>query len=415
MPGVKIPYFKIAWRNLWRNKRRSVLTIAAVALCSWLLLWMMYFAYGGHDNWLENYVRILTGHVQVHALGFADDMSVMKRIRDPEPVYSVIESARYVRAYSPRIKTYALAAAHGNSAGAFILAFDPARERTVSNMHKSLKEGNYLTPGRDDEVVLAFALAENLGVGIGDEVAIMVQAADGSMGADKYTVVGLCDPGISTMNNTLMMMNLAAAQELLAYGPAVNEIVVMVDDPNHVNRTDSEIERGLDPDEYEVLTWAEAAPELEQLIAWDWASFVLTIMVFGVVAALGVMNTVLMSVFERVREFGILMAMGMRPRQLARLVMLENVMMTLVAIAIGFAIGFVNAWVNSWYGLDLSVFNMGESLADWGMANTVMFAKINLRGFLISFALIFGMSTSAAVYPAWKTARMKPVDALKFR
>lgn len=415
MAAVKIPYLKIAWRNLWRNKRRSVLTIAAVALCSWLLLWMMYFAYGGHDNWLENYVRILTGHIQVHAVGFADDMNVMKRIRDPEPVYDVIEGARYVRTYSPRIKTYALAAAHGNSAGAFILAFDPARERTVSNMHKSLTEGSYLTPDRNDEVVLAFALAENLGVGIGDEVAVLVQAADGSLGAEKYTVVGLCDPGISTMNNTLMMMNLAAAQELLAYGSAVNEIVVMVDDPNHVNRADKEIEGGLDPNEYEVLTWAEAAPELEQLIAWDWAGFVLTIMVFGIVAALGVMNTVLMSVFERVQEFGILMAMGMRPRQLARLVMLENVLMTLVAIAIGFTIGFVNAWVNSWYGLNLNAFNVGESLADWGMANTVMFAKINVKGFLISFAVIFGISTLAAVYPAWKTARMKPVDALKFK
>jgi ABC-type antimicrobial peptide transport system permease subunit len=189
----------------------------------------------------------------------------------------------------------------------------------------------------------------------------------------------------------------------------------MVDDPNHVNGADKEIEGGLNPDEYEVLTWAEAAPELEQLIAWDWAGFVLTIMVFGIVAALGVMNTVLMSVFERVREFGILMAMGMRPQQLARLVMLENVLMTLIAIGIGFAIGFVNAWVNSWYGLDLSAFNMGESLADWGMANTVMFAKINVHGFLISFAVIFGISTLAAVYPAWKTTRMKPVDALKFR
>jgi putative ABC transport system permease protein len=410
-----IPYLKIAWRNLWRNKRRSVLTIAALALCSWLLLWMMYFAYGGHDNWLENYVRILTGHIQIHALGFADDMSVMKRIREPSTVYDVLEKARYVRAYSPRIKTYALAAAHGNSAGAFILAFDPDRERTVSNMYKSLKEGNYLRSGHDREVVLAFALADNLGVGIGDEVAILVQAADGSLGAEKYTVVGICDPGISTMNNTLLMMNLSAAQELLSYGKAVNEIVVMVDNPNHVNKTDKEIESKLNPDEYEVLTWGEAAPELEQLIAWDWASFVLTVMVFAIVAALGVMNTVLMSVFERVREFGILMAMGMRPGQLARLVVLENVLMTLIAIVIGFALGLVNAWVNTWYGLDLNAFNMGESLADWGMANTVMFAEINLKGFLISFAVIFGISTLASIYPAWKTARMRPVDAIKFR
>jgi putative ABC transport system permease protein len=415
MGDAKIPYFKIAWRNLWRNKRRSILTIAAVALCSWLLLWMMYFAYGGHDNWLENYVRILTGHIQVHALGFADDMSVMKRIKEPEPVYDVLEKARYVRAYSPRIKTYALAAAHGNSAGALILAFEPDRERTVSNMHKSLKEGNYLTPDGDREVVLAFALAENLGVGIGDKVAILVQAADGSLGAEKFTVVGISDPGISTMNNTLLMMNLSSAQELLSYGEAVNEIVVMVDDPNHVNRADKEIEEGLNPNEYEVLTWAEAAPELEQIIAWDWAGFVLTVIVFGIVAALGVMNTVLMSVFERVREFGILMAMGIRPRQLARLVVLENVLMTLIAIAIGFAIGFANAWVNSWYGLDLNAFNVGESLADWGMANTVMFAKINLKGFIISLAVIFGISTFASIYPAWKTARMKPVDAIKFR
>lgn len=413
--AAKIPYFKLGWRNLWRNKRRTLLTLGAVTLYCWLLLWFLWFGDGAHDGMIENYVRILTGHVQIHARGFRDDMSVMKRIREPEPIAAAIESTDKVAAYSFRIKTYALAAAHGDSAGAFVLAFDPQRERGVSNMHKSLVEGRFLEEGREREVVIGYVLAENLGLKIGEKIAVMVQAADGSMGAEKFTVVGLADPGISSINNSLIMMDLADAQALLAYGDAVNEIIVMADDSYDVDRVCRELRAKTDLERYEVLSWKEAAPEMKELVELDWASFVLMMAVFAVVALLGIMNTVVMSVFERVREFGIMTSMGLKPGQLARLVVTETFLLTLVATAIGFGLAAATTYLNTIYGFDMSVFGAQESLADWGMANTLFFAKFSVKFFVIALVSVVAMALVASLYPALKAAAMRPVEALKFR
>lgn len=413
--AAKIPYFKLGWRNLWRNKRRTLLTLGAVTLYCWLLLWFLWFGDGAHDGMIENYVRILTGHVQIHARGFRDDMSVMKRIREPEPIAAAIESTDKVAAYSFRIKTYALAAAHGDSAGAFVLAFDPQRERGVSNMHKSLVEGRFLEERREREVVIGYVLAENLGLKIGEKIAVMVQAADGSMGAEKFTVVGLADPGISSINNSLIMMDLADAQALLAYGDAVNEIIVMADDSYDVDRVCRELRAKTDLERYEVLSWKEAAPEMKELVELDWASFVLMMAVFAVVALLGIMNTVVMSVYERVREFGIMTSMGLKPGQLARLVVTETFLLTLVATAIGFGLAAATTYLNTIYGFDMSVFGAQESLADWGMANTLFFAKFSVKFFVIALVSVVAMALVASLYPALKAAAMRPVEALKFR
>ncbi|MGD8720092.1 MAG: ABC transporter permease [Candidatus Zixiibacteriota bacterium] len=413
--AANIPYFKLGWRNLWRNKRRTLLTLGAVTLYSWLLLWFLWFGDGAHDGMIENYVRVLTGHVQVHAVGFRDDMSVMKRIREPGPLVADVANTKGVKAYSLRIKSYGLAAAHGDSAGAFVLAFDPRRERGVSNMHHSLREGRFLETGRRGEAVIGYVLAENLGLKIGEEIAVMVQAADGSMGAEKFKVVGLADVGISSMNNSLIMLNLDDARELLSYGDAVNEIVVMADDSDDVGRVAAAIKKEVDVEQYEVLTWAEAAPEMKQFIELDWASFALMMAVFAVVALLGTINTVLMSVFERVREFGVMTAMGLKPGQLARLVITETLLMTLVATAIGFTLAAATTYVNTIYGFDMAVFGAQESLADWGMANTLFFAKFSFKFFFLALISIVVMAVVAALYPALKAAAMKPVDAIKFR
>ncbi|NIT35929.1 MAG: FtsX-like permease family protein [candidate division Zixibacteria bacterium] len=412
---MRIPFLKLAWRNLWRNKRRTILTLGAMTFYSWMLLWFLWFWDGAHDGMMDNYVRILTGHVQIHARGFSDDMSVMKRIREPGPIVAAIESTEKVAAYSLRVKTYALAAAHGDSAGAFVLAFDPRRERGVSYMHRLLREGRCLEARNRGEVVLGYVLAENLGLALGDQIALMVQAADGSMGADKFTVVGLADPGISAMNNSLIMMNLADAQELLAYGDAVNEIVVMAEDSYDVARVHGALEEQVDPERYEVLTWAEAAPEMKEMIELDWASFLLIMAIFTAVALLGIMNTVVMSVFERVREFGIMMALGLRPGQLARLVVTETMLMAFVAMAIGFSLAVVTTWLSTEYGFDMEPFGAQESMADWGMANTLFFAKFSLKFFVVAFASVLGMSFLATLYPALRTAAMRPVEAIKFQ
>lgn len=414
MAGVRLPLIGLAWRNLWRNKRRTILTVGAISLYGFLFLWYIWLSYGAQESMLDSFARILTGHIQIHAQGFSDDMSVMKRIPDPQPIIAAIEKEKHVTAYSARIKTYALAAANETSSGVFVLAIDPEREKSVSNLYKTLKEGRYLSPDARGEIVIGYVLAENLGVKVGDKLALLVQAADGSMGAGKFKVVGIADPGIAELDNTLIMMNLADAQDLLAYGDAVNEIIVMVDDSANVPVVDAELQKKIDTSVYEVLPWYTASPELKQLIDLDWASFVLMMIAVGAVAILGIMNSLLMSLFERVREFGVMMAMGIRPRQITRLVLTESMLMTLVSIVIGFALALGAGIFNSYYGMDIRYFGSSELFAQWGMANVVFYAKVNWDGFWIALGSVVGVAFLSSLYPAIHTARLRPVEAMKF-
>jgi putative ABC transport system permease protein len=412
--GVRLPLIGLAWRNLWRNKRRTILTVGAISLYGFLFLWYIWLSYGAQESMLDSFARILTGHIQIHAKGFSDDMSVMKRIPDPQPIIIAIEKEKHVTAYSARIKTYALAAANETSSGAFVLAIDPEREKSVSNLYKTLKEGRYLSSDAHSEIVIGYVLAENLGVKVGDKLALLVQAADGSMGAQKFTVVGLVDPGMVELNNSLLLMHLGDAQTLLSYGSAVNEITVMVDDLGNVDEVRQSLWGQMDTGKYEILTWNQVSPELEQLNSLTWAKFILLMSTFALVAALGVMNTVLMSAMERVREFGIMMAMGVRPGQVTRLIITESLMITLLSIVIGFGMATVLGFVTENQGISMKVFGAPDYLAQFGLGNAVLFTKVNWQGFVISLCTILGMGFLASLYPAIRTGRMKPMSALKY-
>jgi len=413
--GGRLPLIRLAWRNIWRNKRRTILTVGAISLYSFLFLWYIWLSYGAQEGMLDNFARILTGHIQIHAKGFTDDMSVMKRISDPQPFISAINEEKHVIAYSARIKTYALAAANENSSGGFVLAVDPEREKTVSNLYLALSAGRYLSPDAHNEIVVGYVLAENLGVKVGDRVALMVQAADGSMGARRFTVVGLVDPGMVELNNSLILMHLGDAQALLSYGSAVNEITVIVDDLGNVDRVWQSLRGKIDTSKYEVLTWDEVSPELVQLNDLTWAKFILLMTIFALVAALGVMNTVLMSTMERVREFGIMMAMGVRPGQVTRLILTESFMISLLSVLIGFGAATALGFITQNQGISLKVFGAPDYLAQFGLGNAVLFTKVNWDGFIISLCVIMGMGFLASLYPAIRTGRLQPIKALKFQ
>lgn len=413
MQKAKIPYFKLAWRNVKRNKRRSILTMASIGFVAWLLLYTVIFAFGSHEGFIENYLRVLIGYVEIHADGFQDDMSVMKRMKNPDAIVAEVEKTKNVTAYGKRIKAFCLAAANENSSGGFIIAIEPGRERNVSRMHRTVREGEYLRAGHDDEVVVGYVLAENLGIGVGDEIAIITGAADGSMGAEKYRVAGLSDPGISMLNNSLILMTLPAAQEILSYGNAVNEIVIMTDDMGHVAGITDSLRKNIDNELYEVLPWYEIAPEMQQMIELDWGGFVIMIIVFVIVAALGVTNTMIMAVTERTREFGIMQALGLKPGQLALLIITESFLITMIAITGGFILAGICIVINSYWGFDMSAFMEQESLADWGMANTILFPKWRWHGLLTSFLTIFVPAMLASLYPAWRVGRMTLRKAMR--
>jgi putative ABC transport system permease protein len=414
MSAQKLPFLKLAWRNVWRNKRRAVLTVGALSFFSFFLLWMIWFSFGGHDAMLENYLRIETGHIQIHARGFADDMSVMKRIKHPRPIIDMVAGTRHVAGCSSCIKSQVLALAHDNSGGGYLLAFDPSQGKYVSNLYKTLKSGSYLSAERNGEVVIGQALAENLKLELGEQIALLLQAVDGSMGAQKFTVVGLVDQGIPELSNSLVMMNLADAQELLGYGDSVSEILVMVDDYANVEEVAAAIKGQIDTNTYEVLGWYDASALAKQSIDMAWAGFIVMMLVIGIIIILGIMNSLLMSAMERVKEFGVMMALGIRPRQITRLMVTESMLMTLVSLFIGFALALVVSLINTRYGLNVSAFGGSEMLKQWGEADVMFFAKLNWDGFWISLGAVTIVSFVSSLYPAIRTAHLKPVQAMKF-
>lgn len=415
MATRKMPIWRLAWRNIWRNKRRTILTISAISLYGLLFLWFIWLCYGSQEGMIDNYVRIVSGHVQIHAQGFNDDMSVMKRIKEPQSILQAIQKEEHVVSYSTRIKTYGLVAANENSSGAFVMAVNPEQEKQVSNLYRTMKSGQYLDEDSQGEVVVGYVLAENLGIGIRDTIAVMVQASDGSMGARKFIVTGLVDPGIMTLNNSLLIMNLSDAQELLSYGEAVNEITMMVDDLANVGTVSESLKSQVDKSRIEVLTWDVVSPEMAMLNQITWAKFIVLMGVFAIVAALGVMNTILMSAMERVREFGIMMAMGVRPFQIVRLIITETFLITSLSVIIGFSLATTIGVLTMHEGISMNAFGAPEYMAQFGLGNAVLYTQVNWEGFIISLCVIMGMGLLASLYPAIRTGRMKPVQAIKFQ
>jgi ABC-type lipoprotein release transport system permease subunit len=419
---------KIGWRNLWRNRRGTLLTASALGLGLTLLLVSLGLLDGGHDQMITNAVRFGTGDVVIQAQGYQDTGS--QALLLPATAVSATEAflhtdavKRGVLGVSPRLLASGLVSSAANSDGVRIMGVMPERERTVSLIPQRIIEGSYLSNDQQSGVVIGVDLARKLAVKIGSKIVLMTQMVQppdpaapdvggGEMQSTQLRVSGIFRTGVQAIDAHIIQLPLAQAQILLGVPDQITQVAVLLEREGDALMVAHGLRRQLTDEPVEVLPWRQAMPDLARLFTLDDAfNYVMNAVVLSVVG-LGILNTILMRVLQRRYEFGLFAALGLRPLQLAVMVIGESLALTAFSLALGLALGLGVQHYFATHGLDLRWF-FKSSLPAALVFDPIIYARLSVTRVVSSVWIVFLMATVISLYPAFKAARTKLPDALR--
>lgn len=401
-------FLRLAARNVLRNVRRSVITVAAIALGMTSLLFNWAFIDGVNEQMIDNSTRYLAGHLQVHRKGYHDDQS-LDRLLAGDAAAQVAREAPGA-AVSARLEGSALASAGDKSRGVMVLGLDPASERAVTTLAETVQDGSYLDAADPGGIVLGARIAEALQARVGAEVVLVTQAADGSVGAGRFRVRGIFRTRMDMLDGTYVLMTLAAAQDLYAVGDGITTVVARLPERASVAQARARIDAALGA-AHEVLDWQRLLPAVVQSVSFHEVVGYVLLLVLFIVVAVGITNTVLMAVMERTREFGVMMALGTGQGQLMRAVFYEACLLGIAGVGLGAVLGMAVVLFFAERGMDFGAYVQAMETMQ-GLTSMIYPLPRWDRLALIS-ALVFGIGIVAALYPAWRAARLAPVAAIR--
>lgn len=401
---------KMAWRNLWRNSRRTILTISSITIGLMAIVFLFGFMDGMSAQTLENNIRGHTGHIKIYPRGYQDAPGVSKRITDPVGMMDLLSEIPHIVSSLPRIEGQGLMATDVKSTGVMILGIDLKKEEDTSDYKRYVREGTYYL--QKGGILVGKDLARLMKAGIGDTVSLIVQAADGSIGAENFRIEGIIETGEFTMDSSLTVMSLEDADFLLGMGGGASEITLFLDSSAQTDRVIASLENMPGMEKYELADWRELLAYLVNLINLSEVFKYIPLIILIVVASLGILNTILMSVLERTREFGIMTALGTGPSRIMALILIETIMMTAVGIFLGVPGGVALLSYFNKTGIDLSQWAEGVRIIPFHP--TTVYPILEPEGFYVAAGVVFISAILSSLYPAYRAAALRPVEALKF-
>jgi ABC-type lipoprotein release transport system permease subunit len=403
----------MAWRNIWRNPRRTILTVCAITFATVLLVFMLSFQFGSYETMINTSVKISTGHLQVQAEKYHEKKSIRFVIPQPRAIAEIVDRIPGVAAYSFRAQAFSLISSKDRTYGVVVTGIEPQKEAHVSRIKKLVHSGNFLQADDVNQALLGKLLAKNLRVTIGDELTLLGQGRDGSVGATVVRVKGIFSSGIDAFDRSAMQIPLATFQDTFSMDDAVHEVVVIgksLSDVPHIKaRLKSALSALHEGKPLRTLDWQELMPGLRQAIEMDLVSGLIFYGLLIIVVAFSILNTFLMAIFERTREFGVMMAMGTTPRRLTKILLTESMAMTFIGIIAGIGIGIGVTYYFQIHGIDFS--GGSELLSQFGITGR-MYPKLSLLSVSIGPFMVLFFTFFAALYPALKIRRLRPVEAM---
>ncbi|MCU7946462.1 MAG: ABC transporter permease [Candidatus Thiodiazotropha sp. (ex Cardiolucina cf. quadrata)] len=329
-------YLSLATRNLLRNRRRTLITmifgIATLTLLSAL-----------NDGWLSqmktNFILSYTGHLQIHAKGFETSQNLNDRIKDPEEVSRLMQSYPEIIGWTQRIRTSGLASVSGSSAGIQIMATDPEQETWVTSMDQGIKEGIWLRPGMSHDLLLGRTVAQNLGAELGDRVILMAQRLNGEMVSEVFFLRGILETGAPQIDRTLAVITLNSAQQWLQMDQTVTDIVIRADNHDNTDVLYRLFAQQLSDLKYEIMPWQELDPMVRQWLEFSDAYGFVILFVVIILVLIEILNTMLISLHERQKELGVIVAIGTKRYQVFLMLLLEAVMLIFIGAILGYLAG----------------------------------------------------------------------------
>jgi ABC-type lipoprotein release transport system permease subunit len=400
---------KLAWRNIFRNRRRTLLAGLAVGVC----LGSLIFVDGLYIGMFQSMVRTSTdsfmGQGQIHAEGFRGTYEVENTIRDSDTVMSGLASEEIVTQYSPRTLSYGMLTSAANVGAAVLYGIDPVREKDLSRLDEAVREGGFIEPDGLGQILIGSKAAEVLEVGIGDRLVVTVARAEtGELSQEMFRVAGIFHFNVREADSAMAYIHIRKAQEMLGLGRQVHEIALRFKDIEMAGDRSMGFWSRYSAGGNEALGWRDLISQLDSIMEMVNVSTVITLtLIFGIVA-LTIMNTLFMSLYERMFEFGVLRAVGTRPVSLASIILLESFSLSVISILIGSLLGALVSWYFSVYGIDyIGIEFAGVTFVE------LLHPVLKIKQFTLFPVLIIIFSLVAAIYPAIYAARLRPAEAMR--
>jgi ABC-type lipoprotein release transport system permease subunit len=398
---------QLAWRYLWRNHRRTLIMVSAVSIGVWSMIFMTALSRGMVDQMIEDGVSALPGHVQVHHPQFLDDPSVVNRIPTGDSELSRIFDATDFKAWASRVRVPAVIASEYESRGVTLLGIDPVAEQVFDYIAYDDVEGRFLEDVDDNGIVIGRKLADKLETRVGKRVVLMSQDPDNEIADRGFRVVGLFEADVPAFEEGNVFVGKRTAQKMLRIGDTTTEIVFLGDHYRNVEPTYDKVVASINGS-LDVSRWNEVATYLgSMLTVMDGFVFIFMVVIF-LALSFGLVNTLVMAVFERVREIGLMLALGMKPSNILGQIIIESMLLLLVGLVIGNLLA-VFTILPLRGGIDISV--VAEGMEMMGAAS-VLYPRLYAADMILANVIVLSLGFLASLSPAWRASRYEPVEAI---
>jgi len=398
---------RLAWRNLWRNLRRTLIMLAAIVVGTWAMIFMTALMRGMVDDMVKDGISVLPGHVQIHHPAFRDDPTISNVIAPPSSELLEVLDRPEVVAWSTRVRVPAVISSEQDTRGVTLVGIDPEQERGVSFVADDMAEGRFLESRDDTGLVVGRKLVEKMETDLGKRVAIMTQDPENEIADRGFRIVGVFDAKLDQYEEGFVFAGQETIQKLLGVGDAVSEVAILGRDYREVEGLTRMVAEAAGSD-VEVLPWNEIDTYLGSMLAVMDGFVIVWIVVIFLALSFGLINTLVMAVFERVREIGLMLALGMTPRSILSQIVAESTFL----LVIGLAIGDLLAWATIEplkSGIDVSI--VGEGMELFGAAS-ILYPALYLEDVVLANVIVIVLGFFASLSPAWRASRYDPVRAI---
>jgi len=409
----------LAWRNVWRHRRRTLITLSSIAIGFGLAVLFIGIGDGSHNSMIRNAIKLGDGHITIQPESYLQAPANYKYISDGVTLSTALDALNINGSVSARISLQVLASTANNSVGAALEGFVSNNDQRQQMLEPLLIDGSWIEAGDHRGIVIGDGMARKLKVKVGSKVVLMAGKRGGDSQAQLGRVRGIFDSHVDELDDFLVLSDLQFAQYFLAGEGAiiaqapVTRFAVFLDDPDSITYWNTLIKSAIDNDSVAVLDWQEMMPQLVQFIIIDDAGNYVFLILILIMVVFGIVNTVLMSVLERTREFGLLRALGLGRRHLLLLVFCESLLLSVLAVVIGWIVGGGTHWWFSQHGIDFSAL-MPDGTALMGtFMDPVIYTELSWDRVTQLTTIIFVTTLLSGIYPAIKAARITPVEAIR--
>jgi len=401
-------YLKLAWRNLWRNRGRTLITAASVFFAIILVLFTRSMQLGTYDHVIMNTLKLSTGFIQVQGEGFWDKRSLNNSMPLNDSLLRELRGIEHVTMAVPRLESFALGSSGDNTRGVMVTGIAPELEDEMNDLSDRVVKGSYIQPDSQG-VVVGQNLAEYLNLGVGDSLVLLSQGYHGVSAAGIFVVTGIVDLSIPELDNRMVYMPLATAQWFFSMPQRVTSLAIMIDDPENLGSIKEQV-ADYYTNGYDVMNWREMVPELVQSIEIDNAGGIIMLGILYLVIGFGIFGTVMMMVVERRKEFAILLSVGMKRWRMGFIVLLETVTIGVLGTALGALVAIPVLLYMRANPIRLTG-GAAEAMMQYGYEPLIPF-QVEPDLFINQAIVVFIISLIATSYPLWTILRFKIAEAL---